>query len=132
MPDLNTAEDVASADYACKECGQIDNPNNWLGGEKIAATGHCFNCNFWAEYVERKDETNIVRAQHRHYVACEEASLGSHPWKGFSGHRFKIRFNDGREIETTNLWSQGVIPDRWRERLPDNAVFLEGMGRHDD
>jgi hypothetical protein len=121
-------------DYVCREtaCGKTDNPTRWIGGEKIAATGLCFNCNFWGEYLKRKDAKDVVRAQGRHYVVCSDPSPGSHPWKGFGGHRFKIRFHDGREVETTNLWSQGVIPQHFKERMPDNAVFLEGMGHHDD
>jgi hypothetical protein len=29
---------------------------------------------------------------------------------------------DGRSIKTNNLWFGGVIPERFRDRLPDNAI----------
>ena len=35
-----------------------------------------------------------------------------------------IRFTDGREVITHNLWHQGTIPKHFRARLPDNAVFV--------
>ena len=129
-PTQLTSEQRSSLDYACRECGAIDNPENWLGGEKIAASGLCFRCKHWDDLLQRKDDPDVVRAQHRHYVLGSAQTPGR--WNGFGGHRFKIRFNDGREIETVDLWSQGVIPTHFRERMPDNAVFVEGMGRHDD
>jgi len=32
--------------------------------------------------------------------------------------------NDGREIETNNLWCGGNIPKRFQEDIPDNAKFI--------
>jgi hypothetical protein len=120
----------AALDYVCRECSATDNPLNWLGGEKIAATGLCFTCHHWDELLARKDDPTVVRAQHRHYIVG--AAKTPHRFNGFGGSEFKIRFNDGREVVTVDLWSQGTIPAHYRERMPDNAVFLEGMGRHDD
>jgi hypothetical protein len=48
---------------------------------------------------------------------------------GFGGARFKIRFHDGRRVETRNLWSYGEIPGEYREALPDNAVFAKPRRR---
>lgn len=45
-------------------------------------------------------------------------------WLGFDGQRFYIRFFDGREITTNNLWHNGIIPQEYREQLPDNAEFI--------
>lgn len=44
---------------------------------------------------------------------------------GFGGRRFKIQMFDGREFETTNLWSQGAIPKTYLPFFPDNAKFVE-------
>ena len=44
--------------------------------------------------------------------------------KGFSGRKFKIQMNDGKVIETDNLWCGGDIPDSHRDRMPDNAKFM--------
>ena len=41
---------------------------------------------------------------------------------GHSGREFIIKMNDGRIIETNNLWYNGEVP---KERnVADNAVFL--------
>jgi hypothetical protein len=44
-------------------------------------------------------------------------------YRGFAGRRFVIRFHDGRIVETTNLWSNGIIPEHFRDRLLDNACW---------
>lgn len=49
---------------------------------------------------------------------------GPNSMRGFGGRRWRIQFHDGRLIETTDLWYQGTIPPKWRERYPDNAIFL--------
>ncbi|QCX81163.1 hypothetical protein C9F11_37900 [Streptomyces sp. YIM 121038] len=45
-------------------------------------------------------------------------------FKGFGGRRFDIQFFDGRTVTTRDLWYQGVVPPKWRERYPDNARFV--------
>jgi len=48
----------------------------------------------------------------------------SEPFKGFGGRDFSIKFYDGRDIKTSNLWYQGEIPERFKEFLSDNAEFV--------
>lgn len=59
-------------------------------------------------------------------------SKGCHYWigdenveccRGFGGDKFVIRFKDGKEVTTTNLWYQGAIPKHFQKILPDNAVM---------
>lgn len=116
----------ADLDYVCRECGKTDNPKRWIGGEKIAATGLCFYCKHWDDLLNIKDRHDVVRIKGSHYMVGSARS--PHRYNGFGGSRFKIRFNDGREVETVDLWSQGQIADHFKERMPDNAVFVEGMG----
>jgi hypothetical protein len=56
-------------------------------------------------------------------------SGGDSRFSGFGGREFNIRFLDGREVRSSNLWCQGVIPKVWRERIPDNAEFLPVQNR---
>lgn len=44
--------------------------------------------------------------------------------KGHGGSLFRIRMHDGTLIDSRNLWCQGPIPERFRDRLYDNAEFL--------
>lgn len=72
--------------------------------------------------VDAINHPNNVRVRGEHYTICIE-DIG-HAKRGFNGDRFNIKFSDGRLATTTNLWSQGTIPERFRERLPDNAKFI--------
>ena len=43
-------------------------------------------------------------------------------WLGHAGRRFIIKMNDGRIIDTNNLWYNAAVPkDRY---TGDNAIFL--------
>jgi hypothetical protein len=78
----------------------------------------------WREYVFKADEPFVARIDGQHYVICDESP--DVQLRGFGGDPFEIKFHDGRVVKTTNLWCQGAIPERFRDRLPDNAVFLQG------
>jgi hypothetical protein len=43
-------------------------------------------------------------------------------WKGFGGRRFTVRFHDGREVKTSNLWLDYAV----KNPGPDNADLFEG------
>jgi hypothetical protein len=43
--------------------------------------------------------------------------------RGKAGQRFVIRFNDGRTVDTCNLWESWIPAHAWRE-FPENARFL--------
>lgn len=106
----------------CKDCG-VD-----LSTDKCSYACHsdglCFSCYFWREKVELAvtHPDRVVRVDGVHYFIGDENA--SKTFRGFAGHRFKIKFNDGREVTTTNLWCQGDIPENFQDRLPNNAQFL--------
>jgi hypothetical protein len=56
-----------------------------------------------------------------HYYLGDDKPGG---FKGFGGHRWEIEFFDGRKVITHDLWHQGTVPPKWRERYPDNAKFI--------
>lgn len=93
--------------------------------ETLIKRNLCFNCNFWYEYALVKDNPTHAIIAGNHYIIGSEEEDTPLKWRGHYGAYFKIRFNDGREIETTNLWHQGKIPQRFKEKLPDNAVFIQ-------
>jgi hypothetical protein len=108
----------------CVECGEKVNPENWCEStaSDLRERSECFSCNFWLRYVRRKDEPNVVRATdgHHYIIGPEDDRPGC--CRGHGGRKFVVRFTDGREVETTNLWHQGEIPERFRGRLPVNAT----------
>jgi len=106
--------------YTCQCCGKTYikrlNPEAYLEGK-------CFDCSFWlrkTDYTEDLADRRVV-VDGEHYMISVETGPG---FRGFGGKQFIIQFFDGRIITTNDLWHQGTIPDRFREMLPDNAVFL--------
>lgn len=106
----------------CKECGKEEEAR-YLEPTltKMLEESLCFFCDFWSEWVGKKDRPEVARIEGRHYWVNPLTSDSR--WNGFGGQRFKIRWFDGREQETNNLWHQGEIPAHFRERLPDNATW---------
>ena len=92
-------------------------PESYLGK-------NCFDCSFWIKKItmpeEDKNRRVIVAGQHYMVGANTSGPMG------FGGKRFAIHFNDGRTVETSNLWYQGEIPEQFKAWLPDNARFKGG------
>lgn len=83
---------------------------------------------FWGPGGTR-DGDNLkdrVVANGEHYTLGDDRP--GDEFKGFGGRRFDIEFFDGRTVTTHDLWHQGVIPPKWRERYPDNARFVPNQG----
>lgn len=102
----------------CQHCGTSERPH-WVRevSEKLIAQSRCFTCNFWIEQkdsdiIEHGDRA-VITDEWEHFVISDERSTAS-AMRGFGGRPFLIRFADGREVYTTNLWSQGRIPVRFR------------------
>ncbi len=80
----------------------------------------CEDCSFWLEKLYLPDYTDRqVIVNGVHYM------LSNSNIRGFAGAKFKIKFFDGRLIQTNNLWHQGMIPEHFRSVLKDNAVFIK-------
>ena len=105
---------------ACVECGTRWHVDLGDGpGEELVRESYCFSCGFWSLYEAMKDDPKVVRIEGHHFL-IGEPSCGM---KGSYGRRFVVEFFDGRRVETDCLWSQGRIPPRFRDRMPDNARF---------
>lgn len=95
----------------------------------------CFNDLFWKEkvyYAKNGDKTEagclVARINNNHYVIGHETNEPK-KWRGFGGDEFIIKFTSGphkgKVVTTTNLWYQGKIDERYRDKLPDNAIFIK-------
>ena len=108
----------------CAECGGLDF-SVYYDDVTVARMMHlmlCFECLFWTDLVEGLNDTKVI-VKGEHYTISPER--GSGRWAGFGGRPFRIAFNDGRIVETRNLWCQGKIPTLFQARLKDNARFLD-------
>lgn len=107
----------------CKECGKVDHLR-WIGGtaKQMKERQLCFSCNYWQDRVERVGHPDQAIIDGVVYQVGEKNVPGG-PWmRGYGGQQFHILFNDGRDVVTTNLWCNGKVPERFRGRLPDNAI----------
>lgn len=81
----------------------------------------------------------VLRCDGRHYVprkiyedreSFERRSRNGNEHKGFAGSVFAWRYLDengdptGPEYYSDNVFTQGEIPEEFRERLPSNVVFV--------
>jgi hypothetical protein len=145
---------VAVADphfaYVCRHCGEQDYFETptlhlpmWSGrptGDpavrrhderrvELASKGICGTCEHFLDTCGKIPHRDRIIAAGTHYAAGGETNEPAR-WRGFGGRRFLIRFNDGRELTTTNLWCQGRIPEgliaKYPDRFADNASIVEG------
>ena len=108
----------------CVECGRNE-ARSWDTDceANLKALGMCFNCAFWHEKLAGKDAPQSVRVEGRHFwIEPDQPGRGG-CGMGHGGSKFDIRFHDGRKVVSRNLWAQGDIPNHFKARLPDNAVF---------
>lgn len=111
---------------SCSICGQMYSTKYCEPiHSQMIAENICFSCHFWMKQIP-KDGVIIAG---RHYTIGPEPKKGQPTsFLGMAGREFHIRRNTGEVIVTHNLWSQGEIPERFRDRFPDNAEFLNGAG----
>lgn len=97
----------------CIICGKEIEKSQYANA--ILCSSECFTVDFWNEVL---DDTAIIINGECYHDAGETNSY----WKGFGGRHFKIQMDDGRIIETENLWGQGKVPPE--RGVKDNAKFL--------
>ena len=106
----------------CRECGVIDNVAEWVNLGELEREQLCPECLGWTKLARIASVPASVRAGGKHYLALPD---GAETWGGHKALAYRVQWLDGRALKTTTLWCQGVIPPRFRRRLPDNAVVCE-------
>lgn len=107
--------------YKCRICGKEHENKRWGVPHEDLCSNDCFTQNFWLEIIDeaKKDKYLHPVMDGTCYCICDENSKSS--FRGFDGALFYITFNDGHMIATTNLWSNGPVDSRFKDRLPNNA-----------
>jgi hypothetical protein len=94
----------------------------------------CYYCQFWLLMAETDGESDFVVAvgsgcfepgTHMHVGDRDPRGFKERkgrirqkpkgPIRGFDGSRYRICFDDGSDIVTDNLWTQGKVPERFRD-----------------
>lgn len=79
----------------------------------------CFSEYFWNEIIDNKQDYLIIN--HRSYTIGKDTFV-----KGFGGAKHAIKkFDSGEIIYTDNLWTNGDVPEKFWDKLPDNAEFIK-------
>jgi hypothetical protein len=113
-------------DHTCSVCGTHEQ-GDWIEDRANMLQTHqlCFSCSHWFDLSKAYNgKYPAVIVDHVHYLVLPDPPKNYGGFVGFGGAKFVIKLNDGREVTTHNLWCQGDIPELWRTKLPDNAVFL--------
>lgn len=106
----------------CRICGKEFNELHYSGIFKDICSSECFYDDYW------QDKIRSVKLQPCSYPvvngSCYHIDKETNStFKGFGGRKFVIVFNTGEKTVTTNLWDNGKVPDKYKEQLPDNAIF---------
>jgi hypothetical protein len=108
--------------FKCKECHKEEDETKWADGKDLLLAEECFDCNYWMKRVRGEYGRTQTIVEGVMYQIGREDAVGM---RGFDGQNWNIKFNDGRIIHTTNLWYNGRIPKKFKDRLPDNAIFIK-------
>lgn len=122
MPAKPTWQPVSRPDpYRCRECG-IDEHREYFD---LREKELCGDCGFWIEKVERAEYVQSIRVEGTCYWRGNEDERGlDNSMRGFGGRAFYyVKTDDpGQTVQVAkSLWHNGVIPERFKSRLPDNA-----------
>ena len=104
----------------CPTCGQ-ELGKSWSDENSMKKNGECFECALWRERLPLVGNPDVAIIDGTFYTIGDENDPSS--FRGFGGDKFVIKFKDGREVITTNLWCGGNISDAWKDKFPDNADF---------
>lgn len=122
----NDAMAPCATDQVCHICGSPLDLESYNQKEplvkKMRHEHLCFNCAFWLDKSENPPKgREIINGSH--YV-FHNWNSGSGRFCGFGGRPFYALRNDGTVIRSNNVWFQGNIPDRFKDRFPNTARLI--------
>lgn len=112
----------------CQECGLWIEYGGFAGMERERAPiAFCWDCKFWLARIPLDGKHFVAEGSDGlpyYYSLGPHAIPSSH--NGFGGAWHTVTFNDGRVVETCDLWFGGDVPERFRDRLPVTATLIGG------
>lgn len=110
-PICNTKDFYTNYDPHCQEKRYMDQH------------GVCFGCAFWSLIVEGDPNEGRKTVIAGIAYSVQPDVSGDKWFAGFGGREFNIEYFSGEKVTTHNLWCRGVIPEYFREKLPNTAKF---------
>ena len=107
----------------CPICGKRLGTDSLYSSDErsMKEHGECFECSLWRERLPLVGNPDVAIIDGTFYTIGDENDPS--PFRGFGGDKFVIKFKDGREVTTTNLWCGGDISEAWKPKFPNNADF---------
>lgn len=115
--------------WVCVECGMLE-ADHWIEGvgDKLRARSLCHSCDLWvdriAEIATGGRAQPVINGTFYGYDPKRPMHGGDKSHLGHGGREFRIRWADGSEVVTNNLWCGGDVPEHFRDRLPNTAEFV--------
>lgn len=114
----------------CKCCGFPESLTYYKDvQDKLIKQQYCHTCSFWDDRVESYNGGRILitmdTTNELGYFSLGDATspFKSTSCNGFSGHEWKITFDDERGVVyTNNMWNGGDIDFRWVDKFKRNGT----------
>lgn len=110
--------------FTCICCGKpvdvgYDNAKNLIDSQL------CFSCELWSSRYQTMGSNQYVINGTLYSVASAHSPNYPNPsFLGHSGHPYKIRTSDGKEVITNNLWNGGDLPYWLRPLFTDDHKLI--------
>lgn len=112
--------------FPCKECGKLISARLVEPvRSEIIAQKLCHSCHFWTGKLPGLNDPNVFVVNGGMYKKYPDTN--DKGFKGFGGRLFKMLRPDGKIVESKNMWHSGTVPEIFRDRIKDNAVFVENL-----
>lgn len=126
----NTKEDLFKArkilPNRCVECGNLVE-TCYQEPEQMIERNMCFSCNLWTNRIQSANRSNVMIVEGCMYT-LGSGDTDAAGFKGFGGAEFEFRrltTLSNATIKSKNVWFGGEIPNRFKERIPDNAIIIK-------
>lgn len=110
----------------CIICGKEIDKSSYSNA--VLCSSECYSENFWNETLA--DKSRLIIDQDVYWIGPEKKPSPIE-FRGFGGKEFYIRmikntpdYPAGTVLKSTNLWSNGKIPNNRYNPDMDNAVFI--------
>lgn len=112
--------------YACSSCGMPE-VARYTCGKQMRERRLCFGCNHWENVAGsiRDGKKKLIIVNHGIYSDGGRQS-SDRSFLGHAGREFKIqKLDNGETFTTNNLWSGGMLPQKYWDEFPDTHKFVK-------
>lgn len=115
--------------FVCPVCGKEHDKRYYSSSSSkyadLCNNYECYETVFWLDIINNYNNTKMFTINGAVYELGDNKGWD----KGYGGNKFVIRPNrfngdKSKDITTTDLWFRGDVPKKFKQQLPDNAVFV--------